>query len=194
MLNTATINIVIRWLNYVLAISFIILGIVGAILIVVIFTKQHLFWRNASITYLLVSAKITGIHLPMIYSQSILVHGFGLGLFNTNDIACREHKYLLYITTVYGIPFGFQGIYLELSSKIKKDAFRLALEDFFGQVILLLFHCNYVCTFYIYVYMASEVHRVFKDLIFKYVRKTRAISADYYLIGETSLVHTHVTQ
>jgi hypothetical protein len=84
----------------------------------------------------------------------------------------------LIVLGVSGIPFGFQGIYLELSSKIQKDAFRLALEDFFGQVILLLFHCNYVCTFYIYLYMSSEVRRAFKDLIFKYIRKTSAIPSD----------------
>jgi len=105
----------------------------------------------------------------------------------------------------------FKVFILNQVVKSKKDAFRLALEDFFGQVILLLFHCNYVCTFYIYLYMSSEVRRVFKDLIFQYIRKTRAISADatahtqvhhlklntrrdYNLIGEKSPVHTHITQ
>jgi hypothetical protein len=308
MSNAATINIVTRWLNYALAIPFIILGIVGAILIVLIFTKQRLYWRNASITYLLAGATITGIHLPMIYSQSILVHGFGLNFLNTNVIACREHNYLLYMTTVAaisfpcwaafdqyvntsrdavfrnrwssirvarlaivgtvlfwiivylpiifvsgivdgacvlqdgiftrfntyfltpfvysvgpliimtvftlgtvrnlrsikslnqqghlaiqvrrmlipqlivlgvsGIPFGFEGIYLDLTSEIEKDDFRLALENFFGQVILLLFHCNYVCTFYIYLYTSSEVRRAFKNLIFKCIRKNRVIPID----------------
>jgi hypothetical protein len=308
MSNAATLNIVTRWLNYVVAIPFIVLGIVGAILNVVIFTKQRLFWRNASITYLLAGAAMTGIHLPMIYSQSILVHGFGLGLFNTNEIACREHNYLLYMTTVAaisfpcwasfdqyvntsrnanfrhrwssirfvrwaiigtvifwiivylpiifvsgivdgacilqngiftrfntyfltpfvysvgplmimlvftlgtirnlrsiqslnqqgylaiqvrrmlipqlivlgvsGIPFGFQGIYLDLTSGIEKDDFRLALENFFGQVILLLFHCNYVCTFYIYLYNASAVRKAFKDVICKCIRKNNIVPVD----------------
>jgi hypothetical protein len=240
---------------------------------------------------------MTAIHLPSIYSQSILVNGFKLGLFNTNEVACREHNYLLYMTTVAaisfpcwasfdqyastsrsatfrnrwsnirfvrfaivitvifwtivylpiifvsgivdgacvlkkglftqmntyfltplvysvgplmvmtaftlgtvtnlrsatdfnrhdhlakqvrrmlipqlvvlgisGIPFGFQGIYLELTSSIDKDQFRLAMENLFGQIILLLFHCNYVCPFYIYFYMSNEVRRATKEFIFK---------------------------
>lgn len=296
--NAATLNVVSQWLNYIVTIPFIILGIVGAILTVIIFTKQHLFWRNTSITYLLADATMTAIHLPLIYSQSILVHGFGLGVFNSNDIACREHNYLLYMTTVAaisfpcwasfdqyattsrnasfrnrwnsirvvrcavigtvifwiivylpiifvsdivdgvcvlqeggftrfntyflttlvysigpliimtvftfgtirnlrsvqsynnqkhmakqvrqmlipqldilgisGIPFGFQGIYLEVTTGVEKDEFRLALEYLFGQVILLLFHCNYVCTFYIYLYKSKKVRRAFKGLILKY--------------------------
>ncbi|CAF1406921.1 unnamed protein product [Adineta steineri] len=74
------------------------------------------------------------------------------------------------------IPFGFQGIYLELTKKIQKDSFRLALEYFFDQMILLLFHCNYVCTFYIYLYMSSEVRRTFKDLIFKCLRHNNIVT------------------
>ncbi|CAF0795440.1 unnamed protein product [Adineta steineri] len=305
---TTTLKIASRCLNYVGAIPFIVLGIVGAILTVIIFTKQRLFWHNASITYLLAGATVTGIHLPIIYTQSILVHGFDLGVFNTNERACREHNYLLYMTTVAaisfpcwaafdqyvitsrnagfrnrwssirvarwaivgtvifwtivylpiifvsgivdgscvlkdgtftlfntyfltpfvysvgpltimtvftlgtirnlrsahsfrqqshiarqvrrmlipqlivlgvsGIPFGFQGIYLQLTNGIKKDSFRLALEDFFGQVILLLFHCNYVCTFYIYFYTSSEVRKAFKDLIFKCIRRNNVAPID----------------
>jgi hypothetical protein len=286
-------------MNYLGAIPFITLGIIGAIFTVIIFTKKRLFWRNASITYLLAGATMTGIHLPMIYTQSILVFGFGLGVFNSNDTACREHNYLLYMTTVAaisfpcwaafdqyagthrdarfrnrwssirvvrlaivctvifwmivyipiifvsgvvdgvcvlkdgpftrfnaffltplvysvgpiiimtvftlgtirnlrsvnrsrrqdhlakqvrrmltpqlivlaisGTPFGFEQIYVELTRYIQKDEFRLALENFFYQVILLLFHCNYVCTFYIYLYMSSEVRSAFKELILKYI-------------------------
>ncbi|CAF1415099.1 unnamed protein product [Adineta ricciae] len=306
MLDETTLRIITRWLNYVVAIPFITLGIIGAILTVVIFTRQPLFWRNATITYLLAGATMTGIHLPMIYSQSILVNGFGLRFLDTNLVACREHNYLLYMTTVTaisfpcwaafdqyvntsrnanfrhrwssihfvrwvivgtvifwslayipiifvseiidgvcvlrpgaftqfntyfltpfvysvgpliiimlftygtaknlrsfhgerqqdhlmkqvrrmlipqlivlgisGVPFGFQGIYLDLTSRIPKDGFRLALEDFFGQVILLLFHCNYVCTFYIYLCMSSEVRRVFKNLLLKCFRKNHIMS------------------
>ena len=280
--NTDTINTIIRWLNYIVAIPFLIIGVIGAILIVIIFTKRRLFWRNASSTYLLAGAAMTGIHLPLVYTQSILVHGFGLGVFNSNTFVCQEHNYLLYMTTVAaisfpcwasfdqyastsrnarfrqrwssirvvrcaivgtfifwtlvylplifvsdivngvcilkegiyttintffltplvysvgplaimalctfgtirnlrsverhtrqshmakqvrrmlipqmvvlgisGIPFGFQSIYFELTNKVEKDAFRLALESFFSQVILLLYHCNYVCPFYIYWY------------------------------------------
>jgi hypothetical protein len=306
--DAVTLRLITRWLNYVVAIPFIVLGIIGTILTLIIFTQQRLFWRNTSITYLLAGAIMTGIHLPMIYSQSILVHGLGLGFLNTNDIACREHNYLLYMTTVAaisfpcwaafdqyastsrnasfrqrwssirfvrwaivgtvlfwtivylpiifvsgivdglcilkkgiytqfntyfltpfvysvgpivimtvftlgtirnlrsvhslnqqgqlakqvrrmlipqlivlgvsGIPFGFQGIYLELTIGTTKDEHRLALEDLFGQIILLLFHCNYVCTFYIYLCMSSEVRRAFANLILKRFCKENAMSSD----------------
>ena len=299
--STETLNTITRWLNYVVAIPFLMLGIIGAILTVIIFTRRHQFWRNASAAYLLAGAALTGIHLPSIYTQSILVHGFGLGVFNTNKIACQEHNYLLYMTTVAaisfpcwaafdqfastcrnarfrnrwssihvvrcaivgtvifwtvvylpvifvsdvvnglcvmtastyttfntffftplvysvgpltvmilctigtmrnlrsiqgvqrqshitkqvrrmlipqmvvlglsGIPFGFQGIYFELTSQVVKDEFRLALENFFSQVILLLYHCNYVCPFYIYLYMSIEVRKDLKKLIFKGLRR-----------------------
>lgn len=308
MSKTATVNTVTQWLNYVVAIPFLVLGIIGALFTVIIFTRRRLFWRNPSITYLLAGAAMTGIHLPLIYTQSILVHGFGLGVFNSNNIACREHNYLLYMTTVAaisfpcwaafdqyvstsrnarvrnhwgsihmvrwaivgtvifwslvyipiifvskivggvcvlqegaftrfntyfltplvysvgplmimtvftlgtirnlrsvqqiqqqdhltkqvrrmlipqlvvlgisGIPFGFQGIYIELTNGIPKDDYRLALENFFGQVILLLFHCNYVCTFYIYLYMSSEVRKDFKSLVFKCLGKNEVAPVD----------------
>ena len=89
-----TINTVSRWLNYVLAIPMITLGMIGAILIILVFTGQRSFRCNSTITYLLAGAIITVIHLPTIYFQSILVDGFGLGVFNTNDIACQERNYL----------------------------------------------------------------------------------------------------
>ncbi|CAF0795421.1 unnamed protein product [Adineta steineri] len=276
---TTTLKIASKWLNYVGAIPFIVLGIVGAILTVTIFTKQRLFWRNASITYLLAGAAVTGIHLPMVYTQNILMYGFGFILsrnaafrnrwssirvarwaivgtvifwtivylpllfvsgvvdglcvlksgvftrFNTyfltpfvysvgpltimivftlgtiqnlrsahvfrkqSHLARQVRRMLipqLIVLGVSGIPFGFQGIYLELTNGIKKDSFRLTLEDFFGQVILLLFHCNYVFTFYIYFYTSSEVRKALKDLIFKCIRRNTVAPID-----TTAHTHTH---
>ncbi|CAF3478857.1 unnamed protein product [Rotaria socialis] len=297
MSNTTTLQFITRLFNYTLSIPMIVFGIIGAILTVIIFTKQRSFWLHPSINYLLAGAIMTGIHLPSIYLQSILVNGFGLGLFNTNMIACREHNFLLYMTTVAaisfpcwaafdqyactchsasfrlrwrslkfiritiigtilfwiivylpiifvsdiinglcilgpsyyttfntfvltpfvysigpifvitfftlgtvknlrnaaahkrqgrltkqvrrmlipqlivlvvaGAPFGFEGIYLNLTSNIEKSIFRLGLENVFSQLILLLFHCNYVCTFYIYWYMSSEVRKSTQQLFCK---------------------------
>ncbi|CAF0846430.1 unnamed protein product, partial [Rotaria sordida] len=102
----------------------IILGIFGAILTVLVFTKQRRFWRNPSINYLLAGAVMTGIHLPAIYLQSILVNGFGLGLFNTDDIACREHNYLLYMTTVAAISFPCWAAFDQYASTCRNASFR----------------------------------------------------------------------
>lgn len=277
----------------------IIFGIIGAILTIIIFSRKRSFRLNPTITYLLAGAILTAIHLPSIYLQSILVDGFGLGVFNTNDIACREHNYLLYVTTVptisfpcwaafdqyastsreasfrnrwssmrvvrlaicgtilfwtivyipiifvsrsidgvcvmidspitkfndyvltplvytvmplsviliftlgtirnlraidlahrhdrltkqirrmlipqlivlgiSGVPFGIQSIYFNLTSKIDKDAVRLATEHLLVQIIRLFYHCNFVCAFYIYLCMSSEVRKAFKKLVYKYV-------------------------
>lgn len=297
----ATINEVSRYLNYFGAIPMIILGTVGAFLTIVVFTKQRSFRQNPTTTYLLASAVMTFIHLPTIYSQSILVDGFLLGVFNTNDIACREHNYLLYVTTVAaisfpcwaafdqyastsrnaafrnrwsslkfvriaivstvtfwtlvyipviffsgvvnnrcvftndsfrkflnyfltpmvytilpfflivffsqgtirnlrstalanrhdrltkqirrmlipqlmilgisGFPFSIEVIYFEVTSGIVKDPLRQAIEHLFVQIDRLFYHCNFVCTFYIYVYMSSDVRKVLKKLFFKYIRR-----------------------
>ena len=100
-----TINTVSHWLNYLDAIPIITFGTIGAILTILVFTRQPTFRKNPTITYLLANAIMTAIHLPSIYLQSILVDGFSLGIFNTNDIACKEHNYLLYVTTVPTILF-----------------------------------------------------------------------------------------
>jgi hypothetical protein len=92
----------------------------------------------------------------------------------------------LVVLGISGIPFGFEGIYLDLSSGITKDDFRLALEDFFSQVILLLFHCNYVCTFYIYLCMSSEVRRAFKNLILKCICKNTVVPIDTTINTQTN--------
>ncbi|CAF3847070.1 unnamed protein product [Rotaria sp. Silwood1] len=41
----------------------------------------------------------------MVDIQTILVGGFDIGIFNTNEGACREHTYFRYVTTVSAICF-----------------------------------------------------------------------------------------
>jgi hypothetical protein len=298
---TSTVDRVSRYLNYAGAIPMIILGTVGAILTIIVFIKQRSFRHNPTITYLLANAIMTGIHLPSVYSQSILVDGFLLGLFNTNEFACREHNYLLHLTTVStisftcwaafnqyastcrnatfrqrwnsmrvvrwtivltiafwtliyipmllfsgvvnrtclivnvfyrkfvsyvltplvytilpfvlivvftrrtidnirstslanrhdrlmkqirrmlfpqlmilsvsGFPFSMQVIYFEVTDHIDKTPFRRAMENLAVQIIRLLYHCNFVCTFYIYVYMSSDVRKILKKLMSHRCRK-----------------------
>jgi ABC-type dipeptide/oligopeptide/nickel transport system permease component len=105
MSEEATFNLLARLLNYIFAISMLILGMIGSMLIILVVTQKRAFRRNTSLTYLLAGAIITGIHLPTIYIQMILVFGFGVSLMNTNESACREHTYLRYVTTVAAISF-----------------------------------------------------------------------------------------
>ncbi|CAM2704050.1 unnamed protein product [Rotaria socialis] len=308
MISTETFNLLIRLINYVIGIPFLIFGMLGSILTVVVFTRKRSFLRNTSVAYLLAGAIITGLHLPLIYIQTILVYGFNTSLMNTNVAACREHTYLRYVTTVAaisfpcwaafnqyattsrdvafrnrwsslhfarivvlcniifwiliyipilfstdiihgvcvfkpcayttfntfvftplvyglgpaavfilstrgtiknlrsnfthnanerltiqvrrmllpqliilaisGIPFGFQGIYLSMTSYIQKDAWRIALENFIGQIILIFYHFNYVFTFYIYVLMSSEVRKILNRQILKVTRLNKIIPTD----------------
>ncbi|UJR32486.1 hypothetical protein I4U23_019948 [Adineta vaga] len=100
-----TFSFLTRFLNYIFAIPMLILGMIGSILIVVVILQKRAFRQNTSLTYLLAGAIITGIHLPSIYIQMILVYGFNVSLMNTNESACREHTYLRYVTTVAAISF-----------------------------------------------------------------------------------------
>ncbi|CAF0997228.1 unnamed protein product [Adineta steineri] len=300
MLVEETFNFLTRLLNYIFAIPMLILGITGSILIVIVITQKRTFRQNTNLTYLLAGAIMTGIHLPTIYIQMILVYGFNVSLMNTNEAACREHTYLRYVTTVAaisfpcwaafdqyvgtsrsaiirnrwgslrivrlvivctvifwflfyipiifftgitngvcnfkpslyttlttyiftplvyglgpvgvitycilgtvknlrlnnihrsheklakqvramlipqliilaisGIPFGFQNIYLDMTSHIAKDAKRIAIENFLGQVVLIFYHFNYVFTFYIYVYKSSEFRKVLRKQVPRCIR------------------------
>ncbi|CAF2362791.1 unnamed protein product [Rotaria sp. Silwood2] len=317
MSGAATFELLTRLLNYVFAIPFLILGIMGSLLTVIVFTRKRSFWRNTTITYLLAGAIVTGIHLPTIYIQMILVYGFNTSLMNTNVAACREHTYLRYVTTVAaisfpcwasfdqyastsrrvafrnrwsslrvariivvcnilfwiviyipvifstairhgvctfvpgsyttfntyvftplvycigpitvvtyctrgtiknlrstiirntherltkqvramlfpqlmilaisGIPFGFQGVYLDITSYVEKDHFRIAVENFAGQVILIFYHFNYVFTFYIYVFMSSEVRKIIQHEIFRFIGITRVSPTNFTTDNSISL-------
>ena len=121
---SARLNEVSRWLNYLCAIPMIVFGIIGSLLTIVVFTQQRAFRRNLTVIYLLAGAIMTGFHLPTIYSQSILVDGFLLGIFNTNDIACREHNYLLYVTTVSAISFPCWAAFDQYATTCRQPSFR----------------------------------------------------------------------
>ncbi|CAF3386756.1 unnamed protein product [Rotaria socialis] len=103
--TAATADAMSRWLNYLIALPMVIFGTIGGILTIIIFTRQSYFLRNPTIQYLLAGAVMTALHLPSVYLQGILVDGFGLGIYNTNIIVCREHHYLFYSTTVATISF-----------------------------------------------------------------------------------------
>ena len=77
----------------------------------------------------------------------------------------------LFVLGISGIPFGFQTIYLGATSTVNKSDVRLSIENLFVQIIRLFYHCNFVCTFYIYVYMSSEVRKVLRRLMMKYLRR-----------------------
>lgn len=313
-----TINTISRWLNYLLAIPMVIFGTIGAILTIIIFTRQNAFLRNPTINYLIAAAIITAFHLPTVYLQGILVDGFGLGIYNTNDPACRQHHYFFYMTTVItisfpclaafdqyastshdavfrkrwssvrvarcaiigtilfwsivyipiilissnvsglcafndsplsrfndyfltpvaytigplviiivctrgtirnlqlsilnkrrnrltaqirrmlipqliilgtsGIPFGIFNIYVDITIQKSKTPTEMSIQNLFLQIIRLFYHLNFVSSFYIYLYMSSEVRKILKQLINNYYsRHNRIIPTEIPLNNSITL-------
>lgn len=318
------IDLLTRLLNYVFAIPMLTLGMIGCGLIVLLFTQKRQFRRNTSLTYLLAGAIVTGIHLPTVYIQMIMVYGFHVSLMNTNVDACREHTYLRYVTTVAaisfpcwaafdqyvstsrnaavrhrwgskrvtnmiivgtiifwivfyipilfntniingvcslkptlytkfntyaftpiaycfgpisvivfsilgtiknlrhnnlpksrdrlavqvrammmpqllilaisGIPFGFQGVYLDITSGRHKGTYEIAMENFIGQIILIFYHFNYAFMFYIYVYKSTEVRKALKNQFFRCIGKRRLVTDDSMANPSVSLRRLNASQ
>jgi hypothetical protein len=123
-MSTAAINAAVHWLNYLIAIPMIVLGIIGAILTILVFTGQPSFLRNPTIIYLLAGAVITAIHLPCNYLQSVLIDGFGLGLYNVNIANCRQQNYIRFMTTVSAISFPWWAAFDQYVSTYREASFR----------------------------------------------------------------------
>jgi len=94
---------------------------------------------------------------------------------NRRDHLTRQIRRMLIpqliVLGISGIPFGLQNIYFDLTSNVYKDDFRKAIEHLFIQINRLFYHCNFVCTFYIYLYMSSEVRKVLKRVTMNFSQK-----------------------
>ena len=119
-----TLNIISRWLNYILVILITVFGCIGGTLTILVFIKRRSFRRNSTTTYLLAGAIITVVHLPSIYFQSVLIDGFGLGVYNTNDIVCRLRNYFFYVTTVAAVSFPCWTTFDQYTSRKRDACFR----------------------------------------------------------------------
>ncbi|CAF1285863.1 unnamed protein product [Rotaria sordida] len=84
----------------------------------------------------------------------------------------------LIVLAISGIPFGLQNIYTDLTSSIQKDSLRKAIELFFLQIVRLFYHCNFVCTFYIYCYTSNEVRHVLKRYVRRRLRRGQVEPTD----------------
>lgn len=100
----------------------------------------------------------------------------------------------LIILAVSGVPFSFQGIYFDLTSHVEKSNFRLNVEYVIVQVILILYHSNYLCTFYIYWYMSSEVRKGAKQLFIEFFCSNNVEPLDGTTNNRVSLQTLKTTQ
>lgn len=105
MLRATELDLAAQVVNYVLALPLLILGIVGVILSIVVFSSQISFRRNTTIVYLLAGSILAGIHLIIVDIQRLLADGFKVRIFNINIDICRERTYLMSVTTISAICF-----------------------------------------------------------------------------------------
>lgn len=93
------------------------------------------------------------------------------GLHQRNTRLARQVRRMLIpqliILILSGIPFSSQTIYSTATMLMKKTALRLATESVIFTIVRLLFYLNYVCSFYIYVIMSSEIRRELKNYIWQ---------------------------
>ncbi|UJR12059.1 hypothetical protein I4U23_016237 [Adineta vaga] len=153
-----------------------------------------LFWVILYLPVLFITRRVNGICLITIYEYRILNNYVLIPLFftiipaisilifirgtieNLREIRIinkqgRLQKQIrrmliprLIILFIAIFPFGIESVYSRATSAINKTDIRLAWERFIIQIFRLLFHVDFVGTFYIYFYMSSEVRRAFRQL------------------------------
>ncbi|CAF0893376.1 unnamed protein product [Rotaria sordida] len=88
---------------------------------------------------------------------------------NMNTRLARQVRRMLIpqliILVLSGIPFSIHSIYSLATISMKKSLIQNAIESVILHTVRLLFYLNYVCSFYIYYIMSSEIRRGFKNLI-----------------------------
>jgi hypothetical protein len=72
---------------------------------------------------------------------------------------------------VSSVPMCVQFIYSTVTISCSKDPFRLAQENLFLQITCISYYMVYVCPFYIYFCVSSEVRRSVREVIYR--RKNR---------------------
>jgi hypothetical protein len=136
--------------------------------------------------------------LIMIFTRGTIQNLRATNLVNRRDHLTRQIRRMLIpqliVLSISGISFGLQNMYTDLTSQVQKDALRKAIELFVLQIIRLFYHCNFVCTFYIYLYTSSEVRNAAKRFIVKHVRKSRVAPIDVSVDNSITLQTLKFTQ
>ena len=101
---------------------------------------------------------------------------------NSSNHLARQLRRMLFpqliIIVVSSVPFGIQAAYATITADTKKDAVQLAIEQLLFHIARLLFYCNYIGSFYIYILMSSEVRKSLRRLLVTiFVRRSRQIRA-----------------
>ncbi|CAF1603613.1 unnamed protein product [Adineta ricciae] len=73
------------------------------------------------------------------------------------------------VLAVSGFPFALESVYLEATASIVKTNLRSAVESISLEVLRFFFHVNFVGTFYIYLYISSEVRKTLLQFFMRIV-------------------------
>ena len=90
----------------------------------------------------------------------------------SNYIARQIRRMLipqLIVIAVAGIPFSVQTAYATSTAAVPKDTLQRAIENLIFHIVRLLFYCNYIFSFYIYVLMSNEVRKSLRRLLFTFI-------------------------
>ncbi|CAF3682130.1 unnamed protein product [Rotaria sp. Silwood1] len=95
-----------------------------------------------------------------------------IGIVHINNRLVRQVRRMLIpqliILILSGIPYSIQTIYSVATILQKKSYLQLAIESVILNIVRLLFYLNYVCSFYIYYIMSSEIRRELKRLFYQH--------------------------
>ncbi|UJR29708.1 hypothetical protein I4U23_017257 [Adineta vaga] len=73
----------------------------------------------------------------------------------------------LLVLVVSGFPFALESAYLEATATLQKSNLQIAIETLTLEVLRFFFHVNFVGTFYIYLYISSEVRKTLRQFFMK---------------------------
>ena len=88
---------------------------------------------------------------------------------NTSTYLTRQLRRMLIpqliVIAVSAVPFSAQAAYATSTSTMPKDVLQRAIENLIFHIVRLLFYCNYIFSFYIYLIMSSEVRKSLRRLV-----------------------------
>lgn len=91
--------------NIVLGIVMFIVGMIGSLLIALIFLSQRAFRHNACIHYLLAGTVANVFMLANVLLPRILNDGFAVPMYNASEIFCRQRLYVSSVASICAIYF-----------------------------------------------------------------------------------------
>jgi len=119
-----TLNRVSYLMNIIIGMLMFILGMIGSILIGLIFLTQRKFRTNSCIHYLLAGIISNVLMLINVLLPRIFADGFALPMYNANEFFCRERLYISSVASICAIYFPCWATFDQYASSSRNPIFR----------------------------------------------------------------------